>query len=81
MSRSLTQLSVIGLSHVCLSSVTPLSLPLLRDAYSVHAMKLDDSGDARLLQEHIGHAKYRKIAGEEHREWYDRLCEGTGARG
>jgi hypothetical protein len=33
----------------------------------------------RLLQEHLGHAsfnttaKYRKIAGEEHRHWYDRL--------
>ena len=42
----------------------------LRDAFSVHAMKLDDSGDGlRLLQEHLGHAsfnttaKYRKIAG------------------
>ncbi|MFC2021374.1 tyrosine-type recombinase/integrase [Chloroflexota bacterium] len=52
----------------------------LRDAFSVHAMKLDDSGDAlRLLQEHLGHAsfnttaKYRKVAGEEHREWYDCL--------
>jgi integrase/recombinase XerD len=52
----------------------------LRDAFSVHAMKLDDSGDAlRLLQQHLGHAsfdttaKYRKIAGEEHRQWYDRL--------
>jgi integrase/recombinase XerD len=52
----------------------------LRDAFSVHAMKLDDSGDSlRLLQEHLGHAsfnttaKYRKIAGEEHREWYERL--------
>ena len=52
----------------------------LRDAFSVHAMKLDDSGDAlRVLQEHLGHAsfnttaKYRKIAGEEHREWYERL--------
>jgi integrase/recombinase XerD len=52
----------------------------LRDAFSVHAMKLDDSGDAlRVLQEHLGHtsfnttAKYRKIAGEEHRSWYDRL--------
>jgi len=52
----------------------------LRDAFSVHAMKLDDSGDAlRLLQEHLGHAsfnttaKYRKVAGEEHRSWYDRL--------
>ncbi len=52
----------------------------LRDAFSVHAMKLDDSGDAlRLLQEHLGHAsfnttaKYRKIAGEEHRKWYENL--------
>lgn len=52
----------------------------LRDAFSVKAMKFDDSGDGlRLLQEHLGHAsfnttaKYRKIAGEEHRQWYDRL--------
>ena len=57
----------------------------LRDAFSVHAMKFDDSGDGlRLLQEHLGHisfnttAKYRKIAGEEHRKWYDRLwCESA----
>jgi integrase/recombinase XerD len=54
----------------------------LRDSFAVHAMKLDDSGDGlRLLQEHLGHAsfnttaKYRKVAGEEHREWYDRLWE------
>lgn len=54
----------------------------LRDAFSVHAMKVDDSGDGlRLLQEHLGHisfnttAKYRKIAGEEHRRWYDRLWQ------
>ena len=52
----------------------------LRDAFSVHAMKTDDSGDGlRLLQEHLGHlsfnttARYRKIAGEEHRQWYDKL--------
>jgi integrase/recombinase XerD len=52
----------------------------LRDGFAVHAVKLDDSGDGlRLLQEHLGHqsfnttAKYRKVAGEEHREWYDRL--------
>jgi integrase/recombinase XerD len=52
----------------------------LRDAFSVHAMKMDDSGDGlRLLQEHLGHlsfnttARYRKIAGEEHRQWYDGL--------
>ena len=52
----------------------------LRDAFAVHAMKRDDSGDGlRLLQEHLGHAsfnttaKYRKVAGEELREWYERL--------
>ena len=54
----------------------------LRDAFAVHAMKLDDSGDGlRLLQEHLGHdsfdttAKYRKVAGEEHRQWYQRLWD------
>ncbi len=52
----------------------------LRDAFAVHAVKLNDSGDGlRLLQEHLGHtsfnttAKYRKVAGEELRGWYDRL--------
>ncbi len=52
----------------------------LRDAFAVHAVKLDDSGDGlRLLQEHLGHQsinttlRYRKISGEEHREWYDKL--------
>jgi len=52
----------------------------LRDAFAVHAVKLDDSADGlRLLQEHLGHAsfdttaKYRKVAGEEHRQWYDKL--------
>ena len=54
----------------------------LRDAFAVHAVKLDDSGDGlRLLQEHLGHqsfnttAKYRKVAGEEHRQWYQRLWD------
>jgi len=44
------------------------------------AIQMDDSTDAvRLLQEHLGHAnigttlKYRKIAGAEQREWYERL--------
>jgi integrase/recombinase XerD len=52
----------------------------LRDAFAVHAVKQEDSGDGlRLLQEHLGHtsfnttARYRKISGEEHREWYQRL--------
>ena len=54
----------------------------LRDAFAVHAVKLNDSGDGlRLLQEHLGHAsfdttaKYRKVAGEEHRRWYESLWE------
>jgi integrase/recombinase XerD len=54
----------------------------LRDSLAVHAVKLDDSGDGlRLLQEHLGHqsfnttAKYRKVSGKEHREWYRRLWE------
>jgi len=52
----------------------------LRDAFAVHAVKLDDSGDGlRLLQEHLGHAsfnttaRYRKIGGSEHRDWYEKL--------
>jgi len=52
----------------------------LRDAFAIHAIKRDDSGDGlRLLQEHLGHvsfnttAKYRKVAGEELKSWYDRL--------
>ena len=52
----------------------------LRDAFAVHAVKLDDSGDGlRLLQEHLGHqsfnttARYRKVSGKERRDWYDRL--------
>jgi integrase/recombinase XerD len=54
----------------------------LRDAFAVHAVKLDDSGDGlRLLQEHLGHqsfnttAKYRKVSGREHEEWYRKLWE------
>jgi len=54
----------------------------LRDAFAVHAVKFDDSGDGlRLLQEHLGHAsfnttaKYRKISGKEHKDWYQKLWE------
>ena len=54
----------------------------LRDAFSVHAMKTNDSGEGlRLLQEHLGHAsfnttaKYRKIASDEHRSWYNSLWD------
>jgi integrase/recombinase XerD len=52
----------------------------LRDAFSIMAIKQNDSGDGlRLLQEHLGHqsfnttARYRKISGTEHQEWYRRL--------
>ncbi|PVV83329.1 tyrosine-type recombinase/integrase [Dehalogenimonas alkenigignens] len=52
----------------------------LRDAFAVHAVKHNDTGDGlRMLQEHLGHqsfnttAKYRKVAGEEHRRWYNDL--------
>jgi len=52
----------------------------LRDAFAVHAVKINDSGDGlRLLQEHLGHAsfnttaRYRKVAGDEHRKWYEQL--------
>ena len=54
----------------------------LRDAFAVHAVKTDDSGDGlRLLQEHLGHQsisttmRYRKISGEEHKDWYQRLWD------
>ena len=54
----------------------------LRDAFAVHAVKLDDSGDGlRLLQEQLGHvsfnttARYRKVAGRELKEWYEKLWE------
>jgi len=52
----------------------------LREAFAIHAVKMNDSGDGlRLLQEHLGHAsfsttaRYRKVAAEEHRKWYERL--------
>jgi len=52
----------------------------IRDAFAVMAVKVDDSTDGvRLLQQHLGHAsiattmKYRKIAGEEQKDWYDKL--------
>ena len=57
----------------------------LRDAFAVHAVKLDDSGDGlRMLQEHLGHQsitttmRYRKISGQEQKEWYQKLWQGEG---
>lgn len=59
----------------------------LRDAFAVNAVKHDDSGDGlRLLQEHLGHAsfnttaKYRKVSGEEQREWYEKLWDKDKGR-
>jgi len=56
----------------------------LRDAFAVNAVKQNDSGDGlRLLQEHLGHQsitttmRYRKISGEEHKEWYQKLWKET----
>jgi len=52
----------------------------LRDAFAVMAVKHNDSGDGlRLLQEHLGHQsitttmRYRKVSGEEQKEWYQNL--------
>ena len=52
----------------------------LRDAFAIMAVKQNDSGDGlRMLQEHLGHqsfnttAKYRKVSGKEHQEWYHKL--------
>jgi len=58
----------------------------LRDAFATHAIKLDGSSDGlRLLQEHLGHQsiattmKYRKVSGDEHRDWYQRLWTTSSA--
>lgn len=59
----------------------------LRDAFAVLAVKADDSGDGiRMLQEHLGHSnigttmRYRKVGGEEQREWYGKLWERDGSQ-
>jgi len=54
----------------------------LRDAFAVMAVRKDDSTDSvRMLQEQLGHAnigttmRYRKVAGQELKDWYTRLWE------
>ena len=54
----------------------------LRDAFATMVVQKDDSTDSiRLLQEHLGHSnigttmRYRKIAGRELRDWYQRAVE------
>ena len=60
----------------------------LRDAFAVRAVKMDDSGDGlRLLQEYLGHQsitstmRYRKVSGEEQKEWYEKLWHGEEQHG
>ncbi len=60
----------------------------LRDALAVHAVKTNDTGDGlRMLQEHLGHAsfnttaRYRKVAGEELKTWYNRLWDNSDGAG
>ena len=57
----------------------------LRDAFAVHALKVDDSGQGqRQLQEHMGHrsynttARYVKLSGKQMKDWYDGLWDGKG---
>jgi len=52
----------------------------LRDAFAVMAVQQDDSTDGvRMLQEWLGHTnigttmRYRKVAGQELKEWYEKL--------
>lgn len=61
-------------------AVRGISPHRLRDAFAVMAVKRDDSGDGlRKLQEHLGHQsiattmRYRKVSGEEQKEWYQKL--------
>jgi len=69
-----------GLKNPETGRVHNVSPHRLRDAFAIHAVKLNDSGDGlRLLQEHLGHQsiattmRYRKISGEEHKEWYEKI--------
>jgi len=55
-----------------------------RDSFAIHAVKQDDSGDGiRLLQELLGHQrydttmKYRKVAGDEAKKFYDKTFKDT----
>lgn len=59
----------------------------LRDAFATMAVAQDGSTDAiRLLQEQLGHEnigttmKYRKVAGKEQRDWYNKLWDDESAK-
>ncbi|MFH1484321.1 MAG: tyrosine-type recombinase/integrase [Chloroflexota bacterium] len=52
----------------------------LRDAFATHAVDIDSSTDGiQLLQEHLDHKnigttmKYRKLSGEQQKDWYGKL--------
>jgi len=78
-----------GLSHIVNTETGRehhVSPHRLRDAFAIHAVHVDDSGDGlRMLQEHLGHAsfnttaRYRKISGQESREWFDKLWGSSEA--
>lgn len=72
-----------GLLNAESGKVHNVSPHRLRDAFAVNAVKRDDSGDGiRMLQEHLGHQsitttmRYRKVSGEEHKGWYEKLWGG-----
>jgi len=51
-----------------------------RDAFAVHAVKTNDTGDGlRLLQTYLGHQniattmRYRKVSGDDQKNWYEKL--------
>jgi len=57
----------------------------LRDAFAVMAVRRDDSTDSiRMLQEQLGHIsiattmRYRKVAGQELKQWYQKLWGKKG---
>jgi integrase/recombinase XerD len=59
-----------------------------RDAFAIRAIKRDGSTDGvRMLQEQLGHSnigttmRYRKVAGQELREWYRKLWDRKGRSG
>ncbi len=77
-----------GLVNAESGKVHNVSPHRLRDAFAVMAVKQNDSGDGiRLLQEHLGHQsitttmRYRKVSGEEQKEWYQKLWQGGNKDG
>lgn len=75
-----TRAGIFGLINPETGRVRGVSPHRLRDAFAVHALKTDDSGEGmRFLQEWLGHtrfdttARYRKVSGQELRQWHERL--------